>query len=504
MNRREFLQQMGTSAVALSSIVGNDAESFGQAAPKDVGVIQVQSSKQLFLDTRFIASGRGVHLAVNRPVPENRPVMVAEKPWEGFGLLGYHSVMEDEGEYKLWYDAIANDGSRWCCYATSKDGIHWEKPNLGVVPFQGDHNTNIVFPPTPMTKYEPNCVFKDTNPNCRASERYKMVYRTYPSVPKGGVHVAASPDGIHWNLLGDLPAFGASDTNNICFFDNRIGRYVGYVRVWDPMRKVGRCEFDDITKWGKEEVVFSYDAEDQQGLDRNIFAGMDFYTSAALKYPDADDAYFIFPSAYYRYTESFAHKFGSTEPKNDGVLDIQFAASRDGIAWNRPDRKPFIRRGLAGGFASGYAYMASGCVLRPEEVWLYYGVSNNTHGNYRIAEQKYTGAITRATLRRDGFMSVDADYAGGEFITPSLRFSGRKLILNVDTSSGGCVRVGVLPESGLSIEGFSTGDCDPINGNFISKVVSWRGKPDVSALSGKPIRLHFAMNDTKLYSFKFE
>ncbi|MGH9397281.1 MAG: hypothetical protein ACRD18_10590, partial [Terriglobia bacterium] len=273
---------------------------------------------------------------------------------------------------------------------------------------------------------------------------------------------------------------------------------------WDPLRKVGRCEFGDLTKWGKEQVVFSYDAEDERGLDSQLFSAMDFYTSAALKYPDAENAYFIFPSAYYHYAEAFARRLGSADPKNDGPLDIQFAASRDGIVWNRPDRRPFIRRGLAGGFASGYTYMASGCILRPEEIWLYYGVSDHTHGNYRIAQGRFTGSITRAKLRRDGFMSVDADYAGGELTTPPLLFSGHQLVLNVDASSGGCARVEIQPESGLSIEGLSGGDCDPINGNFIHKVVSWRGKTDVSSMAGKPVRLHFVMNDAKLYSLKFE
>ena len=87
---------------------------------------------------------------------------------------------------------------------------------------------------------------------------------------KMGTYVAASPDGLHWKLMKESPAFRGSDTSNICFYDNRISHYVAYVRVWDQMRKVGRCEFDDITSWGKESVVFSYDDEDQRGLDRRL------------------------------------------------------------------------------------------------------------------------------------------------------------------------------------------------------------------------------------------
>ena len=83
-------------------------------------------------------------------------------------------------------------------------------------------------------------------------------------------------------------------------------------------------------------------------------------------------------------------------------------------------------------------------------------------------------------------------------------YSGRQLTLNLDASGGGSLRVEIQAESGLAMEGFSAHDCDPINGSFIGKAVSWRGKTDLSAMAGKAVRLRFVMNDTKLYAFKFE
>ena len=500
MRRRNFLQYM-TASVALAPVASElglhhfDGQS---RSPISVG-----SNRQLFIDDLLIAEGRRVRLVVNRPELTKERCITADKPWEGFGVLAYNSVVEDEGVLKLWYDAIANDGSRWCCYSFSKDGAHWEKPNLRIVPFDNTRGTNIVFPPERMP-HEPGCVFKDTNPACPASQKFKMIASLQPPGGKEGTYVAASPDGLHWKLMKDSPAFRASDTNNICFYDNSLSRYVGYVRVWDPMRKVGRCEFDDITSWGKESVVFSYDDEDQRGLDRDLFSGMDFYTSAASKYPGASKVYLMFPSAYYHYRESTARKMGSVDPRNDGPLDIQLATSRDGKKWNRIDRRPFIRLGGAGEFDCSYAYMASGYICRPDEIWLYYAVSDHTHGNYDVARDKFIGTITRAKLRLDGFVSLDADYAGGEFSTPPLVYSGRQLTLNVDASGGGSLRVEIQPESGAALEGFSAHDCDPINGSFIKKVVSWSGKTDLGALAGKAVRLRFVMNDAKLYAFKFE
>jgi len=500
MRRRNFLHQMAAS-MALTPVVGG--LSLHGFDPRSKSPISVGSNRQLFIDDFLIAEGRGVRLVVNRPELTGERCITAEKPWEGFGILAYNSIMEDEGVFKLWYDAIANDGTRWCCYATSQDGTHWEKPNLGIVSFDGARGTNIVFPPERMP-HEPNCVFKDTNPACPASEKFKMVANFQRPGGKMGTYVAASPDGLHWKLMKESPAFRGSDTSNICFYDNRISHYVAYVRVWDQMRKVGRCEFDDITSWGKESVVFSYDDEDQRGLDRRLFSAMDFYTSAASKYPGASDVYLMFPSAYYHYQEATARKMGSVDPKNDGPLDIQLATSRDGKTWNRLDRMPFIRLGGAGKFDSSYAYMVSGYLCRPAEIWLYCAVSDHTHGNYDVSRDKFTGTISRAKLRLDGFVSLDANYAGGEFSTPPIVYSGRQLTLNLDASGGGSLRVEIQAESGLAMEGFSAHDCDPINGSFIGKAVSWRGKTDLSAMAGKAVRLRFVMNDTKLYAFKFE
>ncbi|MDR3674581.1 MAG: hypothetical protein P4N24_03765 [Acidobacteriota bacterium] len=518
MKRRKFLHQVAASLASAPLVARAGIIASEQASPRGQDPIRVNSARQLFIDNALISGARGVRLVLNRPYPTGERCVVADKPWESLGVWGYNSVIEDDGVLKLWYDAIASDGSRWSCLATSQDGVHWEKPNLGIVPFKGSNNTNIVFPPVAMS-HEPNCVFKDTNPACPPSEQYKMVANLQPPGGKKGTYVAASPDGAHWKLMKEEPAFRASDTNNICFFDNRIGRYVGYVRVWDVMRKVGRCEFDDITDWGKEQMVFSYDAEDLQELDSHIFSAnaaslgasaiktkprMDFYTSAAWKYPRAEDVYLMFPSAYYHFQEDWARRRGTTDPRNDGTLDVQFATSRDGKSWFRLDRHPFIRLGVAGGFASATAYMASGCICRPEEIWFYYGASDHTHGNYDLAHDRFLGTITRARMRLDGFASVDAEYSGGEFTTPPLPFTGNQLSLNTDTSAGGHVRVELQDESAKPLAGFSADDCDPINGNFIQKVVSWRGHTGMQAWAGRPVRLRFVMRDAKLYSFKFD
>jgi len=58
--------------------------------------------------------------------------------------------------------------------------------------------------------------------------------------------------------------------------------------------------------------------------------------------------------------------------------------------------------------------------------------------------------------------------------------------------------------AGQPIPGYTLGDCEEISCNDVNWEVRWRGKADVSALAGQPVKLHFRMTNAKLYSFGFE
>ncbi|NOZ55563.1 MAG: glycoside hydrolase family 32 protein [Calditrichaeota bacterium] len=488
----------GVLTLALSALL------LPRAGAQTTNVHKIGTKKQLFGDGFWLDDARKVKLVLHRPVLTHERCIVADRPWEGHRVGAYNTILEDGGVLKMYYDAIASDGTRWLCLATSTDGVHWEKPELDAVPFGKYKRTNIVFPPKPG-HFEPGSVFIDTRPGVPADERYKLscMYRM-GGAKKSAVYVAGSPDGIHFHFLSDKPVFRSSDTGNVCFYDPRVGRYVAYVRVWDLKRKVGRLEFDDFLNWGKEQTVFSYDEEDNRWLDQDLFRSMDFYTNAVTKLPDADNVYLMFPSAYYHYYRETAKRLGRpfVRAGNDGPLDIQFAFSRDGIHWSRPDRRPFIYLGEAGDWDRGYAYMVTGVVLREREIWLYYATAAYTHGDYDVKEDRYTGTITRAVLRRDGFVSVQAGIEPGEFTTPPIVYEGKRLFVNVRTSAGGHLRVALLDTSGAPVSRFSLGECTPINGNWLAAEVKWK-TGDLSKLAGTPVRLRFVLRDADLFSFWF-
>ena len=124
-------------------------------------LVDIGSQKQLFWDDYRIHSMKHVKLKLNPAVKApNNPVIRADRPWEmpsvpeGVGMdLHYGTVFYDpfQQQFRMWYlvttlvttpkqDSI---NPVWC-YATSKDGYHWEKPSLGLVEFEGSTDNNIL------------------------------------------------------------------------------------------------------------------------------------------------------------------------------------------------------------------------------------------------------------------------------------------------------------------------------------------------------------------------
>jgi len=469
--------------------------------------IIVNSWRQLFIDDLLIEYSNRVSLRINQPL-KTGPVLHAEKPWESHRVGAYGTVMKDDALYKMWYDTIDEKGNIFHCYAISTDGIHWEKPNLGLVDYHGSKNNNIL----PL----PPCGTVFIDPTAPLSQRYKYV--TYGHGGRGflgeyGIRVWWSEDGLRWKPNSDYALPFNADTQNQAFWDERIGKYVAYLRAWHPMRCVARVEMEDILKpwpyepredlsYGTENpsswpvpttelpIVFKYDDFDLENVDH--------YNPCVVKYPYARDVYYMFPSAYLHFPEPPLGK-----RRNDGLLDIQLATSRDGIEWNRLNRDTYIRLGKMGEMDSGMMYMFVGMIRDGDDLWMYYAGYDYTHGIHDLETMRYTGAIFRVVQRLDGFTSYDADSKGGELITKPIIFTGSRLTLNVDTSATGEVKVEIQDEDGKSITNFDLNSCEPIHANECSKVVKWKHGVDVSNLSGKPIRLRFLMRNTKLYAFQF-
>jgi hypothetical protein len=500
--------------------------------------LDIGNRRQVFVDRQFLANAKDVELVVHPPRKTGERTVVPDRPWERGDLGCYSTVLKVGETYHMWY--ASHPGF---CYARSKDGIKWEKPSLGLAEFEGSRDNNIVLGHGAggIDKLSTEgVVFYDP----KAPEDQKFRCATRISDELKDTVVFSSPDGIHFKLTHEKVLTFTHpegrqhlDSQNIIFWDDRINKYVAYVRrnLYAPgqrNRSVARSESDHLggfTQVQESPIVLQPDALDIQLGGK---PALDYYTSGVTKYPWAQDAYYMFPQAYFHYMPGQFAEFQKECPVNAGPLDTRFAASRDGIAWTRFDRRPWVRLGMRGEFDSANARVFAGLVpsLDGREMYMYYLGCDTLHGwpgtewknrpdgrerqraerNYRLltaaglAPTHDTNVISRLVLRRDGFISARAAYTGGEFTTPPLKFSGHELVLNVDTSAAGLLRCELLDEKGGRIEGYRLEDCDMIHtANEIDRVVKWRGKGDLSTLAAKPVLLRVVFRDTDLYAFQF-
>jgi hypothetical protein len=470
-------------------------------------LLTLGTAKQLLFDDALVEDKEGFSTTMNPAMRSNTPVLTAEKPWERHGC-SCPTVMLDEGIYKMWYTANGEDGTMRECYATSTDGVHWERPNLGLIDYQGSRNNNII----PL-RHE--TIFKD--PSAEPERRFKSIsgggkydyvavygggarFRYDENPPEtwhyGSVAGAYSPDGIHWTACEKLLMPWYTDTRNVAFWDDRIQKYVAYVR-WNEYlrvedgaqrgsfdyRAIARAESVDYENFPVPEKILEPDFDDPEDAD---MWGGGLYDTAAMKYPFADDAYFIFTAAYYHTTD---------------VLDIQLAASRDGIDFTRW-REPFVRLGPDGAFDSMMIYMGVGMLSIGDELWMYYGGFDQPHD--KVTGEDYCPAIGCARLRLDGFVSQDAGGQGGSLTTLPFTVEGNHLEVNMDGSARGWIKVEILDEGMQPLTGFAEAEADRLGGNSTAQTITWNGEHDLSALKGKTVRLRFVGQSVKLYAFQLQ
>lgn len=440
--------------------------------PVDIG-----SRLELFVDQFLVAELTGdAKLKLHRPVP-HEVVLVTDKPWEG-NTCAYYTIFQDGGLYRMYYrgshfdEATRRSSHREVtCYAESRDGIHWTRPELGLFEFDRSRRNNIVWDGVGTHNFTP---FKDTNPSCPPDARYKAL-GSGDGRYKHGLYAFQSADGIRWRLMHEEPVItkGAFDSQNLAFWDEFRGQYVDFHRQFrQGVRDIMTCTSPDFLRW-TEPVFLEYPGAPQEHL----------YTNAIRPYPRAPHLLIGFP------TRFLPHRGEQVEPI--------FMVSRDGRTFHRwtealiPVTAPEDRSGNRSNYMTWGLVQLPGT---PREYSVY-----ATEAYYRGPHSR----LRRFTYRVDGFVSVCSGDQGGQLLTKPLRFSGDRLVVNYLTRPQGELRVAILDAGGSSVDGFAASDCQPIRGDAIEHVVAWKRGSDVGHLAGKPVRLRFDLRAADLFSLRF-
>ena len=475
----------------------------------------IASDRQLFVDDFWIAEAKGVTRLLQKP-KRQEVALAIEHPWEGpspewtrrlveaYGagpkaprISAYLTVIKDGDRYKMWYRCadyyIIIPPLH--AYAESTDGVRWEKPWLGIIEYDGSNDNNLVW----MGPGYDMGVFLDSNPAAADDERYKaiavLVERDLEGYVTDALVALASPDGLHWRPMQEEPVLAdpPHDTMHCAFWDERIGRYVMYTRgiagtgdftagvrgIKPGVRWIRRTTSSDFLHWTPPEPIDAGDAPYEH-----------LYSNVCVQYERAPGTYFMFPSRY------VPERTPDPDwPEGEGVNDIVFMSSRDGVNFDRSFMEAFLRPGPdRRNWHERALYMERGILqTSPTELSMF----ATEHSKLPSAH------LRRYTLRTDGFVSVNAGYSGGELITHPVVFTGTKLELNYSTSAVGYVRVEIQDLEGRPRPGFTMTDCPEIYGDEVEGVIHWERGGDVSSLAGQPVRLRFALRDADLFAFRF-
>ncbi len=499
---------------------------FTTAAAQSDAPINLGSRRELFVDKVLVdrLSGRAEQ-RLHAPQPQEISI-THDAPWEGSGC-GYHSIFQDGDLYRMYYKAWHLDVSGgklksdshplFLCYAESRDGIRWTKPELGLVEFNGSKLNNIVMAPGMFAEVNADpghtAVFRDENPAAGANARYKAI--VHSSKPRG-LLAFQSADGLRWSPISDKPVItdGAFDSQNLAFWDAARGEYRAYWRYftagiiddknWKPSghRAIRTARSKDFLNW-----------VDQRDLSYPDVPSEQLYTNQIKPYHRAPHILVGFPTRYVdrgwsesmRSLPELEHRqarSSANQRYGTAITEGLFMSSRDGVNFNRW-HEAFLRPGIerVGKWHYGDQYIGWHLVETkspldgaPSELSLYSTESYWT-GNSSL--------LRRYSLRMDGFVSIHAPMSGGELLTKPFTFTGKQLSLNFSSSAAGTLRVELQTAAGQPVAGFTLDECDEIFGDSLDRKVSWKSNVDVSSFQGKPVRMRIELRDADLFAFQF-
>lgn len=463
----------------------------------------VGDAVQLFVDLDRVEALDNVrqtfHAAQKHPL---NPVLRKTKPWENDrGTWGAVIYDEDAKLFKAWYGGASGNKKEYrpgslsdcsvLCYATSKDGVHWDRPELGLHEVMGTRKNNVVIGDdhhNGLAHWE--SVLKD--PLAKDPERrYKAIgWSSYDwDGPMSGIYTMTSPDGLRWTHTRE-PVFryhprpGTKDYGPIgdaqsLMIDTLRGRYVAYLRSL-PHRSLSIS--DDFITWSPPRLCL----QAKPGETSNMV-----YNHMGFVYGD-------------RYLGLLT--YFDRDPKNP-LLTLRLLTSRDGESWQRPDTgRPFLDVGGVGEWDRFIVMLTGAPPIRVgDQLYFYYRGLATRHRPYEGKDDAYRqgGGLGLATLRLDGFASLDASYDGGRVTTKPFRTKGRQLRVNAKADFGK-LWVEVLDAAGAPIPGLTRADCHPMQSDRVDHPIQWNDNGALAKLADRPIRLRFHLENARLYGYRVE
>ncbi len=450
------------------------------------------------------------------------PMVPVDKPWEG--TVAYCSIHpREDGTYQLWYQAWTGKGACFLCYAESKDGLTWVKPNLGLHAYSGSTETNIVMP----IGYGGSVLFdpRDSDP----ARRYKAAF--WGRGNKGNIHpgtfVAFSPDGLVWTKYahnpiirgshGDYvqppfedepiirsaelgPPLSTSDVTDL-IWDSKKQVYAIYAKTWldGPdgrmhwKRAVVRTESEDFKTWTKPQLVMAPDE-----FEGNWSGNETSLTTAG----GGSQGVQLHSGPAFAYRDMYFSMLQVMDPGDTGNMPIELAISHDGYRWRRPFRNTFFIPPLEDKdrFDASLIWSNATPVFLADETRFYYGAYGHP---WNSKDGRQISGIGLATMPRDRFAGVRPVDRVGQITFKAIELQDiEAMTVNADARKG-TVRVELLNADGYRVRGFSRDDATAIEGDSLDHPVVWKERGIRELPQGRyRIRLH--LEDAEVFALTFK
>ena len=533
-----------------------------------VGTRRLNACWHLAIDDYAFARVTGFDRVVHHPKAMG-VVLPADRPWETFGSVASFVDRREDGTFfafyqAMWWDPglaaetedVAHHMRSGVAYATSEDGIRWQKPDLGLreAPAPGDPALAPI--PVPLGSTRQNnlgvpfsYVFdlgrhgNVTDPDRRYALRLTPgedvgVCAYWQHSPQG-YFASEIPDFIDDPDWRDKLTPANSELNPrrrmLHYWDDLHDEWVaidqGVTAHWLPSREIARFGSKDLIHWHSEAALYP-DAEDPHLPQR--------YDEPMIMTPFCAEGVVMGLLSWFHSDRTTGESGGILEPTPDhphvwpwyrkGTNELRITLSRDGgKTWDRTaSREAWIPHGTE---QDAYDRVVIGSLppLRVgDEDWFYVNVMDGDHLVIRNNPKQnpyYHDRIVRHQTalyvqKHNRYVSLRAGTRPEVLITKPMVVDGDTLQLNVDASRGR-VRVGIASSEPVGtlrdqatpssaphlcvkemLDGFSFDDCEPIHANSIEHTVTFGNGPSLAARRGRAVRLLFEVLDADLYGFR--
>ena len=464
-----------------------------------------------------------------RPDPAN-PLLEPEMPWDAGGVFSHGTVLKDpiDGRWKAWQISTPlsrrfGPGTwrhdRWLSYLESDDGVRWRRPKLDLIEWPGHKRTNLIM--------ELWCSYASVNIDPDRDWPYEMFVFRYPGYPGASGRVRGLPlpegktkhpyglyrfrsrDGKAWQpIVGPIKL----NTADSCYIYRRPGGgYVAYHKTELPAFPGGLVPFD-IADGGVRLIGYRTSPDGLSWSDpTRLVLTPDWRDPGDTQFMElcpvaVPGGFAATVTVYHNHTQR---------------IDLQWAASRDGITWWRPDRRAALANPPLGEYGGGMIWPMRTPVVDDGKLHVYYSGNESLHGDLfnteksgprklkargeRLSRQSSSlpnyGALCRASWTADRLWALVPAIGGpyvGRATTRTRDLGGRAVLVNVVTRGGGELRAELLGAGGQVLDGFAAADCRPVTGDHHRVRLAWRGGDKAPKQAA---RVRFLLKRSFLYGF---